>query len=82
MDLEEVILIQRIFDDLVDAEEEAMRPQRRFLPKEDAFAFSNETFIKNFRLTKELTQQLIQQLTPFLTVPSRTSALSIETKVG
>ncbi|KAK9711235.1 hypothetical protein QE152_g25549 [Popillia japonica] len=47
----------------------------------DAFELSDTQFIKNFRLTKELTRGLIESVSPFINPPSRISALTVETKV-
>lgn len=81
MDVEDALVMNQIFDDLVEAEEDIFQPQRRFFRKENAFELSDANYIKNFRLTKDITRQVINILTPFLEPPSRKSAVSIETKV-
>lgn len=48
----------------------------------DPFTFSDRLFIKNFRLTKDLTRYLIELLSPFVEVKSRSSAIDLSTKVN
>lgn len=50
-------------------------------PTYDAFALTDRLFIKNFRLSKEITQYLINLLKPFIVVDSRSSSIDIQTKV-
>lgn len=71
-----------VINDLEDAEEQAAQPIRRFYAREDAFALSEINFRKLFRLNKDLTRNLIQELTPFLQGPTRASAVNIQTKAS
>ena len=48
----------------------------------DPFTLSDRLFIKNFRLTKDLTRYLIELLSPFVEVKSRSSAMDLSTKVN
>lgn len=50
-------------------------------PNYDAFALTDRLFIKNFRLSKEITQYLINLLKPYIVVDSRLSSIDIQTKV-
>lgn len=80
MDLNDVMLWEQIEEDLIEAIEN--RTSAEILEKRDPFLLSDQKFIKLFRLTKEVTNELIDILTPFLQPPSRRSALSVKTKVG
>ncbi|GBN19969.1 Putative nuclease HARBI1 [Araneus ventricosus] len=65
-------------------EEDTRRVPRNRLttPRCNAFDLSDEDFISNFRITKELAFQLIQELNPFLEPKTtRKTALSTEMKV-
>jgi len=42
---------------------------------------SDRQFIKKFRLTKTLVQELINILAPYMTEPTRSSSITIKTKV-
>lgn len=48
----------------------------------DPFTLSDRLFVKNFRLTKDLTRYLIELLSPFVKVKSRSSAIDLSTKVN
>lgn len=50
-------------------------------PTYDAFMLTDRLFIKNFRLSKEITQYLINLLKPYIVVDSRLSSIDIQTKV-
>ncbi|GBM44580.1 hypothetical protein AVEN_250559-1 [Araneus ventricosus] len=65
-------------------EEDARRVPRNRLttPRCNAFDLSDEDFVSNFCLTKELASQLIQEINPFLEPKTtRKTALSTEIKV-
>lgn len=62
-------------DDNVDQQRRRQRQQL------DPFSLSEKSFIKLFRLNKQSTRDLIQELQPLLIQQTRESALSIETKV-
>lgn len=52
----------------------------RLLTKEncvDSFKLSDRSFVKNYRLTKDLTRYLIQLLSPFVEVKSCSSAIDL-----
>lgn len=79
-DIEELIIMNQVFEDLEEAE--VQLPRRGRINALNAFDLSDELFLKNFRLTKNLVRELIEVISPQLTAPSRISALSIETKVS
>lgn len=47
----------------------------------DPFTMPDQLFIKNFRLTKILVKNLIDLLEPYVVVKSRSSSISLQTKV-
>lgn len=51
-------------------------------PLFNPFALTDELFMKNFRLTKELTRYLIDTLEPYIDVKTRLSSIDIDTKVN
>lgn len=67
-----------------EAEILADQPARRFgyAITENPFTdLSDYKFIKSYRLSKEMTQNLIDIVDPYMVQPSRISALSTEKKV-
>lgn len=62
--------------------QENAQNRRKFYKRQDAFSLSDKDFVRNFRLSKILVNQLITMVTPFMTEPSRSSALDITTKVS
>ncbi|XP_060845695.1 putative nuclease HARBI1 [Rhopalosiphum padi] len=50
-------------------------------PTYDTFALTDKLFMKNFRLSKEITRYLINILKPFIVVDTRLSSIDIQTKV-
>lgn len=59
-----------------------LRIQRRLLrDNSEPFDLPEERFIELFRLTKILTQNLIEQLIPHLDIPKYRSGISVPTKV-
>jgi len=44
-------------------------------------ALSDTAFVKNYRYSKDLTNYLIELVTPFIEPPKRLSALSVKDKV-
>lgn len=71
-------------DILQEAEILADQPARRFgyAVTENPFTdLSDYKFIKSYRLSKEMAQNLIDIVEPFMVQPSRISALSTEKKV-
>lgn len=78
--------VNRLFvaaiEDLENQEMAAVN-QRRFHQRVDPFLdLSAHLFIKNYRLSKDLTNQLIEMLTPFMRQHTRLSALSVKTKAS
>lgn len=55
---------------------------RNYNNRFDAFELSDSRFVKLFRLNKPLVQDLIDNLSPFIPEPNRSSALDVTTKVG
>ncbi|GBP41028.1 Putative nuclease HARBI1 [Eumeta japonica] len=52
-----------------------------FLPIIDAFSLSDQLFVKNFRLSKELVRQLVMEINPYINHTSRSSSIDVTTKV-
>lgn len=48
----------------------------------DAFKLSNSAFIKNYRLSKELVKDLIEELSPLISLQNRSSDLDVTTKLS
>lgn len=48
----------------------------------NSFELTDSAFIKNYRLTKNLANTLIQELSPFLKSPKRSSDLDVSTKAS
>lgn len=70
-----------VVEDL-ENQEIAEANQRQFHQRINPFVdLSEYLFIKNYRLSKDLANQLIEMLTPFIRDHTRTSAISIRTKV-
>ena len=68
---------------LEDAEILANLPGRRFYPYIDPFEeLSDRKFVKLYRLTKPVAEELINILEPHMRAPTRISALSIPRKVS
>nr|CAI5856212.1 unnamed protein product [Callosobruchus analis]CAI5859688.1 unnamed protein product [Callosobruchus analis] len=73
----------RLLENLEEAELLANESRRKFFRRHNAFEELNEnTFIKMFRLTKELALTLINSLDEYLVAPTRKSAIDKQTKVG
>lgn len=64
-----------------DDEEELDHLNRKYNCGDSAFNLSNRCFRKIFRLNKESARELIRDLTPLLKPQTRSSALTVETKV-
>ncbi|GBP95427.1 Putative nuclease HARBI1 [Eumeta japonica] len=52
-----------------------------FLPRIDAFSLSDQLFVKNFRLSKELVRQLVMEINPYINHTSRSSSIDVTTKL-
>lgn len=63
-------------------EEMALRRERVFRDRENAFELHDTCFMELFRLPKDLAIGLIEELRPFLSPPSRAGSFSVETKVS
>lgn len=68
--------------DLEHAELEADAGQRIFHAQDDAFLLSDTAFERRFRLTKRMTDSLIQRLEDLLPEPTRKSAINVQTSVS
>lgn len=77
----DLILNDILQEDLEDAVEQ-MEIRRDVLPQRDPFLLSDQKFIKLFRVSKDLCQEIVEMLTPYIVAPTRTSALTVSTKVG
>lgn len=78
--------VNRLFGAAVEDlenQEVAVGNQRRLHRGVDPFLDLNDSlFIKNYRLSKNLTNQLIEMLAPFMRQHTRSSAMSIKTKAS
>lgn len=70
-----------VLNELENAEIAAERNPRRIFHERDPFELSNNKFIKIFRLSKNLVNEFIDDVEPFMQQPSRKSSLSIQRKV-
>lgn len=70
-----------VLNELEAAEIAAERNPRHIFQKRDPFELSDDKFIKIFRLSKNLVNEFIDDIQPFMQQPSRKSALSIQRKV-
>lgn len=67
--------------DVAVARAEARRLNVLARKSDPAFDLSDRKFVKRYRLSKDLTRQLIFELTPHLLPTVRSDALNVETKV-
>lgn len=79
-DLNLLVWNEIINEDIQEAEEE-LAIGRDVLSQRNAFALSDRKFVQLFRVDKSLCETIIDMVTPFLIHPTRSSALSIQTKV-
>lgn len=77
----DAVAILAAIRNLEDAEYREMDYNRRFYDKYDPFELSDKKFVRLFRLNKNIVDELVDRLGPFLVQPSRTSALNSVTKV-
>lgn len=68
-------------NELEAAEIAAERNPRRIFDERDPFELNDNRFIKIFRLSKNVVNEFIDDVQPFMQEPSRKSALSIQRKV-
>lgn len=66
----------------VELQADAQTARRSFTKRISAFTLSDKDFVRNFRLSKILVYSLIDILKPFMTEPTRSSALDIPTKAN
>lgn len=60
-----------------------MKLKRKRLRDEcDAFSMSDAQFINRYRLSKELLRNLLEELKPYSPEPTKSTDLSLETKVS
>lgn len=67
--------------DIEIAEQNLVIDNHRFRTRENAFQLSDREFVRIFRLSKMLTNNLIEIVEPYIRPQSRVSALDITTKV-
>lgn len=67
--------------DVAVARAEARRLNVLARKSDPAFDLSDRKFVKRYRLSKDLTRELISELTPHFPPTVRSDALSVETKV-
>lgn len=77
-----LILWNEILNEDVEAAVEELAIGRDVLAQTNAFQLSDRKFLRLFRVDKDLCRDIIDMVTPFLAQPTRTSALSIQTKVS
>lgn len=67
-----------------NSEGNSSRKQRRRQLRDecDPFNLDDAEFVKRYRLTKELTHNLCEELRPFINKPIKSTDLSVETKVS
>lgn len=85
MDLDEAVAINAVFNDLIEAEEDFMDGVQRHYYNNRINPFeemSDEQFIRLFRLNKELTEMLINMITPYMEEGQTANSLDITTKVS
>lgn len=74
------LFIYDLFEE--DNRRNSMRLERRIIrDAQNAFTLPNDQFVKLFRLNKELTQYLIEALSPYVPIPSRNTAVPFSLKV-
>lgn len=78
--MDEQFLMLQIMQNMIELVND--QPQRRQRLHIDPFELSDFNFIKLFRLDKRSMRELMEILSPFLREATRTSAISIETKVN
>lgn len=82
MDEEEVLIINQVLGDLLEAEEDAGRPVRHIQNGINPFnSMNDEQFRRFFRVGKDLAQELITVVRPFVVQGQSYSALDLQTKV-
>jgi len=62
-------------------EEASYNPRYRFTVKNDPFTQCDRLFVKNYRLSKDLVQQLIALITPYIEPERRSSSIKLSEKV-
>lgn len=78
--LQRFVLWDELIQDFDEAEND-YNIRREILPRADPFDLSDVKFVKLFRLTKPLCQNLIETVRPYIQEPNRLSALTVQTKV-
>lgn len=69
--------------DLGEAEMLQNQPNRLFHLRDDPFvSLSDHDYVREYRLTKEMVEELITTLQPIMIRESRKSALSVKVKVS
>ncbi|XP_030758026.1 putative nuclease HARBI1 [Sitophilus oryzae] len=56
---------------------EAVEAIRNVLPQQDPFALSDHKFVKLFRVSKNLCREIVEMVTPYVTVSTRLSSLTV-----
>lgn len=79
-DIEEIALIQGIHN-IEEAQLDAELPPLNYNRRQDPFLLPDRQFRRIFRLTKELVENIIILVTPYMVQPRRNSALSPQLKV-
>lgn len=80
-DIEEIALIQGIHN-IEEAQLDAELPPLNYNRRQDPFLLPDRQFRRIFRLTKELVENIIILVTPYMVQPRRNSALSPQLKVS
>lgn len=82
MDEEEVLVINQVLQDLLEAEEDALAPARQINMAINPFeTLTDQQFVKMFRVSKILAQEIINTVRPFIVQGQSYSAIDLQTKV-
>ncbi|KAB0795339.1 hypothetical protein PPYR_06811 [Photinus pyralis] len=76
-----LILLNDIINENIEEAAAHVAIGRDVLSQTNPFELSDRKFVQLFRVDKDLCHEIIDMVSPFLIHPSRTSALSIQTKV-
>lgn len=68
-------------EDFAHASSSKMQRRRRLRVQCNPFDLEDAEFIKRYRLTKDLAQNLCDELAPTMKSPTKSTDLSVETKV-
>lgn len=70
-----------MYDDILEAVED-FQVGRDVLQRTDPFQLTDRKFLQIFRLSKNMVNDVVEMVSPFINPQSRASALSVTTKVS